>query len=82
MLLITAKTWFNKRNKYFFTQGRVGLDSFFFPLINEIIIMTSKSHFVFTRAIFEQILILDNDLKYLSVTNTWKQKELRKGVNT
>lgn len=44
--------------------------------------MTSKSHFVFTRAIFEQILILDNDLKYLSVTNTWKQKELRKGVNT
>lgn len=44
--------------------------------------MTSKSHFVFTRAIFEQIFILDNDLKYLSVTNTWKQKELRKGVNT
>lgn len=44
--------------------------------------MTSKLHFVFTRVIFEQILILDNDLKYLSVTNTWKQKELRKGVNT
>lgn len=51
---------------YCFTQGQVGLDSFF-QLIKEIIIL-KKRHFVCTRVIFRKILFNDavnNEIDWL-----------------